>query len=211
MWFEFLLVVALLELTPGPNMAWLATLTLDRGKSVGLQAVLGISLGFCLYLAAALAGLGVLMASNPRLLAVLRWLGVMFLFYMAIEPWWERAKQHEQVGTSAGAKRSLEAGRYIIQGLTLNIFNPKVALFYVTLLPRFVVEERGLVWAQSLWLGLIHIGVATGVHVAIVLAAGRLRPWLGEGRRGTELKIFFTVALVLIAVWLAWDGLGGQF
>ncbi|WP_290806502.1 LysE family transporter, partial [Aquidulcibacter sp.] len=81
-WMEFLLVVALLELTPGPNMAWLATLTLDKGRAAGLQALTGIALGLALYLMAAIAGLGALMAAQPQLLAGLRWLGVAYLVYL---------------------------------------------------------------------------------------------------------------------------------
>ncbi|HCP65558.1 MAG TPA: hypothetical protein DIU09_13315 [Hyphomonadaceae bacterium] len=206
-WMEFLLVVALLELTPGPNMAWLATLTLDKGRAAGLQALTGIALGLALYLMAAIAGLGALMAAQPQLLAGLRWLGVLYLVYLAFEPWIERARQASELALGEGEDLSTHAGRHFMRGLTLNILNPKAALFYVTLLPRFVEEGGEQVWLQSLWLGLTHIGVATGVHLAIVLAAGGLRPWLSAGKRRTYLNIFFTLALLGIAAWLAWDGL----
>lgn len=206
-WMEFLLVVALLELTPGPNMAWLATLTLDKGRAAGLQAVAGIALGLALYLVAAIAGLGALMAAQPQLLASLRWLGVAYLVYLAFEPWIERAKQASDGAASDEAGVGIYQGRHFLRGLTLNILNPKAALFYVTLLPRFVEAQGEQVWLQSLWLGLTHIGVATGVHLAIVLAAGGLRPWLSAGKRRTYLNIFFTLALLGIAAWLAWDGL----
>ncbi len=204
---EFLLVVVLLELTPGPNMAWLGTLTLDKGKAAGFQAILGIALGLCLYLVAAIAGLGALMASQPQLLAGLRWLGVLYLMYLAIEPWLERSQKTAHADVGADSRLSAQAGRHFLQGLTLNILNPKAALFYVTLLPRFVDDGANQISLQSLWLGLTHIAVATSVHLAIVLAAGGLRPWLGEGYRRTYLNIFFTTALLVIAAWLAWDGL----
>jgi len=204
---EFLLVVALLELTPGPNMAWLATLTLDKDRAAGLQAVLGIALGLCLYLIAAIAGLGALMAAQPQLLAGLRWLGVFYLVYLAFEPWIEQARQGSETGTVDGDNTSVYRGQHFMRGLTLNILNPKAALFYVTLLPRFVEEKGDQVWLQSLWLGLTHVGVATGVHLGIVLAAGGLRPWLSAGKRRTYVNIFFTLALLGIAAWLAWDGI----
>ncbi len=206
-WMEFLVVVALLELTPGPNMAWLATLTLDKGRAAGLQAVLGIALGLCLYLIAAIAGLGALMAAQPQLLAGLRWLGVLYLVYLAFEPWIEQARQRPEAGLALIEEASSHVGRHFMRGLTLNILNPKAALFYVTLLPRFVQGNSDQVWLHSLWLGLTHIGVATGVHLGIVLAAGGLRPWLSAGKRRTYVNIFFTLALMAIAAWLAWDGL----
>jgi threonine/homoserine/homoserine lactone efflux protein len=141
------------------------------------------------------------------LLAGLRWLGVFYLVYLAFEPWIERAKQGAETGLADAKVVSIHAGQHFMRGLTLNILNPKAALFYVTLLPRFVDESGGQVWVESLWLGLTHIAVATGIHLAIVLAAGGLRPWLSAGKRRTYLNVFFTLALLGIAAWLAWDGL----
>jgi threonine/homoserine/homoserine lactone efflux protein len=131
---------------------------------------------------------------------------VLYLIYLAFEPWIERVRQGAETGLVVAEGAPSHAGRHFMRGLTLNILNPKAALFYVTLLPRFVEEGSNQVWLQSLWLGLTHIGVATGVHLAIVLAAGSLRPWLSAGERRTYLNIFFTLALLGIAAWLAWDG-----
>ncbi len=156
---------------------------------------------------AAIAGLGALMAAQPQLLAGLRWLGVLYLAYLAFEPWIEQARQGSEAGFASIEDASSYVGRHFMRGLTLNILNPKAALFYVTLLPRFVQGNGDQVWLQSLWLGLTHIGVATGVHLGIVLAAGGLRPWLSAGKRRTYVNIFFTLALLAIAAWLAWDGL----
>ena len=209
-WIEFLLVVALLELTPGPNMAWLATLTLDKGRAAGLQALAGIAAGLGLYLVAAIAGLGALMATQPHLLVGLRGLGVLYLVYLAFEPWFERVAPSSAFTPIAEQDSSTQASRHVMRGLMLNILNPKAALFYVTLLPQFVADGGERMWVESLWLGLTHIGIATGVHLAIVVAAGGLRPWLGAGQRRTYLNIFFTIALLAIAAWLALDGLAGQ-
>lgn len=195
-WIEFLLVVALLELTPGPNMAWLAALSIDKGRVVGMQAVAGIFTGLLVYLVASIAGIAALLATRPDVLEVLKWLGVAYLCYLAIEPWLTNASVKEQSG-----------GRHFVQGLALNLLNPKAALFYITLLPRFVSETAGPVWLQSLWLGLIHISVATGVHVAIVLAGSGLQVWLDAGNRRRALNIGFTVALLVTAAWLAIGGL----
>jgi hypothetical protein len=77
---EFTLAAILIELTPGPNMTWLAVVGTSRGRSTALAAVAGIALG--LAVAAAIAGtsLAAIFARIPQLFDILRWLGTLYLF-----------------------------------------------------------------------------------------------------------------------------------
>lgn len=77
---EFILTVLLLELTPGPNMAYLATLTLDRGRRAGLLATAGVAAGLSVHAIVAAFGLGVLISQAPLLYNLLRWTGVADLY-----------------------------------------------------------------------------------------------------------------------------------
>src|SRR6188474_3356337 len=85
--FTFLLAVLLLELTPGPNMAYLATLAMSRGRARGLIAVAGVAFGLAVHAVVAGLGAGVLLQQYPLLYDVVRWIGVGYLLYLAWEGW----------------------------------------------------------------------------------------------------------------------------
>lgn len=72
---SYLATVLLIELTPGPNMAYLAALTLGRGRRAGLAAVAGVALGLAVIGIAAVLGFAALVAASPMLWNALRWAG----------------------------------------------------------------------------------------------------------------------------------------
>src|SRR5580765_4157820 len=86
--FEFILAVFLLEVTPGPNMAYLATLALARGRAAGLCATLGVALGLGVHALVTVFGAGTLIQHYPWLYEALRWAGVAYLLFLAWQGWW---------------------------------------------------------------------------------------------------------------------------
>src|ERR1043165_1033597 len=83
----FLLAALLLELTPGPNMTYLATLALSRGRTAGFVATLGVACGLAVHAIVAGLGMGVLIQQHRLLYEVLRWIGVGYLLFLAWEGW----------------------------------------------------------------------------------------------------------------------------
>jgi threonine/homoserine/homoserine lactone efflux protein len=199
--FTFLLAVLLLELTPGPNMAYLATLAMLRGRALGLIAVAGVALGLAVHAVVAGLGAGVLLQQYPLLYDVVRWIGVGYLLYLAWEGWRtekEISPERDELATMAGP--------LFFRGFLSNVFNPKSILFFVSVLPTFVGTARGdgSLPTQMAVLGAVYVGVATAVHATIVLIAAQLRPWLVQGPRQQIVRRVLSVVLALIAVWLAW-------
>jgi threonine/homoserine/homoserine lactone efflux protein len=199
--FTFLLAVLLLELTPGPNMAYLATLAMLRGRTLGLIAVAGVAVGLAAHAVVAGLGAGVLLQQYPLLYDVVRWIGVGYLLYLAWEGW-----QTEKETSPGRGDLATMAGPLFIRGFLSNIFNPKSILFFVSVLPTFVgtAPEAAPLPIQMAVLGTIYVGVATAVHATIVLIAAQLRPWLVEGPRQKIVRRVLSVVLALVAVWLAW-------
>lgn len=194
-WPAFLLAVAIIELTPGPNMGWLAALTLRDGRAIGLSAVAGIALGLGVQLVAAVTGLTALLISVPSIHTALHWAGIAFMLYLA----WEA---YADGGSASLAQRGGAYG--FRRGFIANVLNPKALAFYVLLINQFISPSHGApVWVQSLVLGLIHLAVATGVHAGIVFAAGRLGDGLEGWRTSLAARLTFAGLLVAIAVWLA--------
>jgi len=193
---SYLATVVLIELTPGPNMAYLAALTLGHGRRAGLAAVAGVALGLALIGLAAALGFAALVAASPMLWNALRWAGTAYLFYLAWETW-----RDEKETSSAGMRGTpLEKRRHFLRGLVTNLLNPKAALFYVAILPRFL-PEAGANLHDGLLLTGISVAVATSVHLGIVLLAATLHPLLSQPERLRGTRRMLALGLAGIALW----------
>lgn len=200
--WTFLLAVLILELTPGPNMAYLATLALARGRTAGLIATAGVAAGLSVHAVVAGFGAGALIQQYPLLYETLRWIGVGYLLYLAWEGW-----RPESENSPGRTDVMADAGSLFMRGFLSNVFNPKSILFFVSVFPRFVGTDPGdpSIPVQMLVFGVLYVGVATAVHAAIVTMAAQLRPWLVEGPRHRLVRRILAVVLALVAVWLAWS------
>ncbi len=185
-----------IELTPGPNMAYLAVLSADRGRRAGLAATFGIALGLLAVGLAAALGLAAAVSSSRLLYEGLRWAGTLYLLYLAWEAW-----RGEDDGTPEQADPSLQDARYFARGLVTNLLNPKAALFYVAVLPTFLDDTQPLA-SQAVTLSLVYVAIATAVHTSIVLLADRARGWLLDERRSSSVRRAMAVLLAAIALWL---------
>jgi threonine/homoserine/homoserine lactone efflux protein len=189
------MAVVLVELTPGPNMAWLATLSLTQGRSAGLRAVAGVTLGLGVYMLAAVAGVAGAIGTNPAIYDALRVAGVAFLLWLAWEAWRGAGDVAAMTGDRAPFWR----------GLVVNLLNPKALVFYVALLPGFIAPDHGPFWSQALLLGTTHLLVSLLVHVGIVLTAAHAARLLGMDAASPHAHVIRRITatgIAIIAVWL---------
>jgi len=195
----FLAAVILMEITPGPNMGWLALVSLSQGRTAGLAAVAGITLGLSLWMVAAAFGLTEVVMRWPALYQAIRWAGVLFLLYLAWDAW---------RSTDATARQTPEPAlrrQLFRRGLIGNLLNPKAALLYVVLLPGFMRPGYGAPLVQALALGSVHIGVSIVVHSAIVLTASRAGGSLLTRQQSPVMRTLMALSLVAVAAWTAWE------
>jgi threonine/homoserine/homoserine lactone efflux protein len=194
----FALTCTIIELTPGPNMTYLAALSLMNGLRTGFAAVAGIALGLMTYGVAAALGLAALIDNSPLLYGLLRWTGVIYLLWLAWESW-GTDRETSPDATGGGSQPWLAFRR----GLVTNLLNPKAAVFYVAVLPEFIQLDHGPVVSQTLILSVIYVGIATAIHSAIVILAGSLQTSMVSPNRRRMIRRGFALALVLIAIWFA--------
>lgn len=192
----FALTSLAIELTPGPNMGYLAVLSLDRGRTAGLAAVAGVALGLLLLGLAAGFGLGSLISETRWLYETLRWGGVVYLLWLA----WDSYREAQKPLDAAGSDKDLLG--YFGRGLATNLLNPKAAVFYIAVMPNFVAAGAPA-GPQSLVLTLVYVAVATLVHLGIVLLASTLQPLLASDKIRSRTGVAFGVLLAGIAIWLA--------
>jgi threonine/homoserine/homoserine lactone efflux protein len=108
----FLLTSLVVELTPGPNMAYLAILTAREGRHAGFAAVLGITLGLLVAGFVASAGLAAIILETRWLYEALRWAGILYLLWLAWQGW------HDDTKTSpSNAKSAKEQSKFFLRGL----------------------------------------------------------------------------------------------
>ncbi|MBP1806503.1 LysE family translocator [Rubellimicrobium aerolatum] len=195
-WAAFLLTALLVELTPGPNMAWLAVVAAGEGAGVGLAAVAGVALGLGVVGVAAALGLAALVAASPALYEVLRWGGAAYLLWLAWDGWRGAVEEAPPLPGRAVA-------RAFRRGLVTNLLNPKAGVFYVAVLPGFLPPGDGLL-PQTLALTGGYVAVATGVHAGIVGLAGQARRLLTDPTRERRVRRGLSLALAGVAVWLLW-------
>lgn len=193
-WIAFLLAMAVVELTPGPNMGWLTALSAQRGRKVGLLAVAGITLGLAVQLALAATGMSTLIAGHDWLYELIRWAGVLFMLYLAWEAFSETGE------TSPGSADKLEGFR---RGFIANLLNPKALVFYIAVVSQFATCPTSSLTLQILALGALHILIAIVVHVCLVLLGASLGERISAIRRSVGVRAGFALALVAIAVWIA--------
>ena len=192
--FEFFIASLLIELTPGPNMAYLAAVGLRQGRRAGYFAVVGIGLGHIVVGVITSVGLSEFIIQVPSLYTTLRWLGVAYLCYLAWEAW-QNADDERGAIVQSGYD-------YMVKGFVTNILNPKLYIFYISVLPTFV-DLKSNVAPQIISLTMIYVFTATAIHFSIVAAAGVLQPFFVEGKIRTYSAKIFALALLMIAAWIA--------
>jgi len=195
----FALTALVIEITPGPNMTYLAALSLSNGMRTGFAAVAGIALGLMTYGVVAALGLAALIDNSPLLYGVLRWSGVAYLLWLAWESW---ASERE---TSPDATDGKDDRPWLAfrRGLITNLLNPKAAVFYVAVLPEFVQPGGGPVIVQTLMLSVVYVAIATSIHCAIVALAGTLQATTAIANHRRAIRRGLALVLVGIAIWFA--------
>lgn len=196
----FAATCVIIEITPGPNMAWLAALSLSRGWPTGLAAVAGVAFGLSVYGIAAALGVAAVIENSPVLYQALRWVGVAYLLWLAWDAW---STADEVAGSDIADGHHHRAWAFR-RGLITNLLNPKAAVFYVAMLPEFVNVSAGDVVTQTLTLSAIYVATATAIHALIVMLASSVRGLVARSGQIKTVRRLLALALVGVAIWLAW-------
>lgn len=175
--FGFFLAGALvLNLTPGPDMAFTLASATRGGARAGLAAAAGVGAGSLVWAGLTAGGLAALLAASDQAFATIRTVGGLYLLYLA----WRAFRTRKEYKTVEGAGGLAVAFR---SGALTNLFNPKVGLFYLAFLPSFTNPAIGSVWLQTLTLGAVFSLSGALVLAGVALAAGAVRDRLAASER----------------------------
>ncbi|MBR0659038.1 LysE family translocator [Neoroseomonas oryzicola] len=201
---ETLLVFAALSFglaaTPGPNMLYLVSRALAQGTGAGMISLVGCQFGSLVIMLCAAAGLTAALFAVPYAWDILRLGGAAYLLFLA----WQCVRPGGQPIFAVRAMPQEPAVRLFSVGFATAALNPKVALFYVAVLPPFIDPARGDVFTQGAILGAVQIAVAIVFDGALVMGAAGVARFLGT-RPGwmAAQRWILGGALALLAVKLA--------
>ena len=195
--FSFVTTCLIIELTPGPNMAYLAVLSASNGRRAGFAATTGIALGLLLIGIAAALGVATLISNSVLAYQGLRIGGIIYLLWLAWDGW------KADPETSPGKMNDYtQHTKFFRRGLIVNLLNPKAALFYIAILPEFLTSSSSIIF-QAITLTITYVTIATAVHILIVILAGTAQRFLEDHYRRLIARRVLSLALAAIAVWFA--------
>jgi threonine/homoserine/homoserine lactone efflux protein len=152
---------------PGPAVIYVVTRSVDQGRSAGLISVLGVESGTFAYALAAGAGLTGLVAASETGFTIVKFAGAAYLIYLGTRKLLGR-------DAAAAAAQPSARSRLYLQGLGVQLLNPKIAVFFLAFLPQFANADRGPIAPQVLLLGTVFTLLAVLSDGAYALLAGAL-------------------------------------
>src|ERR1051325_11325284 len=138
---KFLLFVGVswaLILAPGPDMLYVITRGMTLGRKAGMLSAVGVICGILVHTTAAALGLTVIFQTSAFAFQVVKYIGNFYLIYLGIRAWMDKTTFSLQPSPSAVSSR-----RLFLQGVLSNVFNPKIAVFFLAFLPQFVDKGNG--------------------------------------------------------------------
>ena len=179
----FCAAALVLIVVPGPAVTYIVTQSIDKGRRAGLVSALGIATGGLVHVTAAVVGLSALIASSASAFTVVKLVGAAYLVALGVR----RLFSHDDPAPEQDPEPA-EHSRLFVQGVVVNILNPKTALFFLAFLPQFVDPNHGSVAVQAGILGAIFVAIAVVSDSTYAIAAAALSERLRNSVRARRIQ-----------------------
>ena len=134
----FIVAAIIMNLTPGADTVYILTRSISQGKKAGIYSVLGIGTGAIVHIFLAAFGLSVILMQSMTLFLCVKWIGAAYLIYLGIKSIKDKSNLF---GEDQASIEQLDVVRIWRQGFFTNLLNPKVAIFFLSLLPQFIKPD----------------------------------------------------------------------
>ncbi len=190
MTLEYFLTSMIVILLPGTGVLYTLAFGLGQGWRASVVAAFGCTLGILPHIAASIAGLAALLHTSALAFETIKYLGVLYLLYMA----WSVLREGGVLQVSE-ERTPVSNMKIVVNGFLLNILNPKLSLFFLAFLPQFVPVTAANASLHMLWLAAIFMALTFIVFVGYgafaaaarryVISQPRVMRWLGRGFAAT--------------------------
>jgi len=164
----------ILFITPGPDMSLFLSRTIVNGRSAGMASMLGTNVGCIVHTLLAAFGVSALIAASATAFLILKVVGAAYLLWLAVDA----IRNGSSLNVRDGERKPASTVGSFMLGITVNLTNPKVVLFFITFLPQFVSASDPHVTGKLLFLGLYFIAISIPLAFAMILGAEKLVGWL---------------------------------
>lgn len=198
--FPFALATLLLAISPGPDNIFVLTQSVARGSKYGIAIASGLITGCIVHTSIVAFGFAVIIRDNEWLLYSIKIAGAIYLLYLAYKIFKSDARI-EFADSKASSQSLLKLYKI---GITMNLLNPKVTLFFLALLPQFVIANSYPDWIQIYLLGAVFMLVSLLVFYAVALLAGKAASfiksskWFSPAMKWLQIVVFVGIAVAIL-------------
>ncbi|HGY4639745.1 TPA: LysE family translocator [Acinetobacter baumannii] len=195
---SFVLTTLVINLAPGPAMFYIMNQSLKYGIKAGLKAAAGVEFGVFFYVLLSAFGLMFVFQQIPLLYKILQFTGALYLLYLAYVAW---PKRKAIKSSNIPSQNSTESTRYSFsKGMLINLSNPKIGLFFVSLLPQFISSDSHPAWLYFLLYGLLFNFGGICVNMTVGVMARKLKSIIQKASwfDYAPSLLFLTIAILTI-------------
>lgn len=179
----FLITAVTLNLYPGPDTLYILGRSAAQGRAAGVISAVGIGVGAVIHTLLGAAGLTALVAASATAYQIVKWAGAAYLVYLGLTMIFSRAD-----GPAQAARPPQSLARVFRQGVLTNVLNPKVALFFLALIPQFIAPGAAHPGLAFLALGLTFVATGTTWCLCVAMLGGMINRRVNGGTGAAWLK-----------------------
>lgn len=162
----FVIAALSINLIPGPDVIYIVSNTMKGKMKAGIEASLGLSVGYLIHTLGAVLGLSALILSSAFLFTVIKYLGALYLLYLGVSALRNCYVNKSSLNEDKNLQKNndglpIKQGNVFKQGVIVSVLNPKVAMFFLAFLPQFINATSGNATQELLILGLLFSALAT--------------------------------------------------
>jgi threonine/homoserine/homoserine lactone efflux protein len=171
----FLASCVALNVMPGPDTIYIVTRSVAQGKRAGLLSSWGLCTGALLHTLAAALGLSAVLAASAQAFSLVKYAGALYLMYLGVKTFLDGSAV---LDLDAAPPAPASGGRIFLQGIVVDLLNPKVALFFLAFLPQFIDQRAPGKFATFVTLGVILIMFSLVWEGFVAIGSARLAGYL---------------------------------
>ena len=200
---SFFLTSLALTISPGPDIMYVLSTSISKGKQFGIAAAIGLSSGLLFHTSLLAFGISTIIVAIPWLFIAIKVFGTLylariiyFLYTSPIEPL--------SIETPNSSQKATTVFQQIQQGLVMNVLNPKVMLFFLSLFPSFLNPESGDLKTQIYTLGSIFMIQAIIVFVTVAILSSYLRKYILKNQYIQGFLNYIQIAVFMVIIFYMW-------